>query len=254
MPDMHSILVVDDEQVILSASLRILEVEGFTVRTAGDAESGLHMMAAATPDIVVIDLKLPGLSGLEFLERSKSRYPESLVILTTGYATAAQAVSALAGGAFDYLPKPFAFQELLSPIRRACNFLDLCDADRAPVPDDDKNGFLCLGNISWARPESENVFYVGPTQAFMNSVGDIREIAFPSMNENVQQGEPLAKLASEDGYIHILWAPLGGRVLALNTDFPAQSNKASQSNLSENWIARITHAEPAGELIVLHRN
>lgn len=106
MPDVHSILVIDDEEVILSASRRILELEGFTVRTAADAESGLQMMAAATPEIVVVDLKLPGISGLEFLERSISLYPESLVILTTGFATATQAVSALAGGAFDYLPKP----------------------------------------------------------------------------------------------------------------------------------------------------
>lgn len=254
MPDVHSILVIDDEEVILSASRRILELEGFTVRTAADAESGLQMMAAATPEIVVVDLKLPGISGLEFLERSISLYPESLVILTTGFATATQAVSALAGAAFDYLPKPFAFQELLSPIRRACNFLGLCDADRIPVPDDGKSRFLCLGNMSWARPESENTFSVGPTQAFGNSVGPLREIAFPSTNEDVQQGGPLAKFSSAEGFIHILWAPLGGRVLSVNTDLQANPKKVSESNLTENWIARISHADAGSELNVLRRS
>jgi len=254
MPDVRSILVVDDEEVILSASRRILELEGFTVRTAADAETGLQMMAVATPEIVVVDLKLPGISGIEFLELSITRYPESLVILTTGFATATHAVSALAGGAFDYLPKPFAFQELLSPIRRACNFLDLSDQDRAPVPDDQKSNFLCLGNVSWARPESENTFIVGPTLAFLNSVGPFREIAFPSLNDDVQQGGPLAKFITEDDFMHILWAPLGGGVLAVNTDLQAHPNKASESGITENWIARLTHADGGSDLNVLQRS
>ena len=253
MSDTLNILIVDDEQVILAASRRILEIEGFSVRTAGDAETALQMMSTAVPDIVVVDLKLPGMSGLEFLVHARVRHPATLVILATGYATANYAVSSLAGGAFDYLPKPFAFQELLSPIRRACNYLALPEEKREPLPISDTSAYSCLGNMTWAKRNSGDQYLVGLTKAFLNSVGSIREIAFPSVNELIHQGSPLAKVTSKADHLHFVWSPLSGLVIEINTGLQAAPEQALSMTLEDLWIARIRPADPEHELKILLR-
>jgi CheY-like chemotaxis protein len=244
-------LIVDDEQVILTAGRRVLEREGLSVRTAGDAETALSMMARHLPDVVVIDLKLPGMSGLEFLEVVRERFSETLVILMTGYATANHAVSSLMGGAFDYLPKPFAFQELLSPVRRAVRHRTLDPSSRAIAPDDPAGGYWCLGEIAWARQQKDGQFLLAPTPVFVATVGAVHEIAMPSGNEIIHQGGPLAKLSSEDGYVHTLWVPLSGRVVEVNERLIERPTSLDASKPETSWLVRIAATNVAAEMKVL---
>jgi DNA-binding NtrC family response regulator len=119
MTDQVRILVVDDEQVILDSAKKILAPEGVTVLTALDAETGLKVLAAEPPDILITDLVLPGASGMKLLESALAHDPSLIVILTTGYSTVANAVAALKHGAFEFLPKPYTCEELLACVARA---------------------------------------------------------------------------------------------------------------------------------------
>lgn len=113
------ILLVDDEQSIL-ASLRILlKDEGYAVQTADGGAAALEQLATLRPDIVLTDIKMPGVNGLEVLAQVREFDPEIAVILMTAQASLQSAVNAVNKGAYYYLQKPFANDELLAICSRA---------------------------------------------------------------------------------------------------------------------------------------
>lgn len=101
------ILVVDDEAVIREAVKRILEQEGYQVITATSGHTALEKVQNDDFTVVISDLKMPGMGGMEVLKSIKILQPDVPVIIITGYATVETAVDAIKNGAFDYLPKPF---------------------------------------------------------------------------------------------------------------------------------------------------
>jgi signal transduction histidine kinase len=113
------ILVVDDEEIVLDSCTEILRGEGYQLATAADGERGLALVKEFRPDIVVVDLKMPGLSGFDVLARLKESDPTIVTIVITGYATVSSAVEAMKHGAYDFLPKPFTPEEFRLIIRRA---------------------------------------------------------------------------------------------------------------------------------------
>jgi signal transduction histidine kinase len=114
----YSVLVIDDEESMRDSCCLILAKEGFTTDSAPNGESGLEKIQASPPDFVLIDLKMPGIGGLEVLEKVKEINPDTIPIVITGYATVESAVEAMKRGAYDFLPKPFTPEELRLIIRR----------------------------------------------------------------------------------------------------------------------------------------
>jgi signal transduction histidine kinase len=112
------ILVVDDEEIVLDSCTEILRGEGYQLATASDGARGLALVHEFRPDVVVVDLKMPGLSGFEVLERLRDADPTVVTIVITGYATVSSAVDAMKRGAYDFLPKPFTPEEFRLIIRR----------------------------------------------------------------------------------------------------------------------------------------
>ena len=113
------LLVVDDEEKIIKILTRILSEEGFDLITASTGEEGIEKAEKTPPDIVLMDLNLPGISGIEAMSRIQETYPDILTIILTAYGTITSAVEAMRKGAYDYLTKPFDNDELLMTIRRA---------------------------------------------------------------------------------------------------------------------------------------
>jgi signal transduction histidine kinase len=108
----HRILVIDDEEVVLDSCLQVLGSADCQVLTAANGAEGLKRIEETNPDLIFLDLKMPGLSGLEVLERIRAKHSQKVVIVITGYATVSSAVEAMKKGAFDFLPKPFTPEEL----------------------------------------------------------------------------------------------------------------------------------------------
>ena len=116
---MHTILIVDDEpnyQIVLS---EILKDEGYEVFTANSGLAGLPIVYSTDLDLVLSDMKMPGMDGIAFLEKIKEYNKELPVILITAYAEVEKAVEAMRLGAFTYLAKPFSNQQLLAGVRKA---------------------------------------------------------------------------------------------------------------------------------------
>jgi len=116
--DTAKVLIVDDEEIVLDSCTEILRGEPCELATASDGARGLALIPEFHPDLVVVDLKMPGLSGFEVLERIHQTDPTIVTIVITGYATVASAVEAMKRGAYDFLPKPFTPDEFRLIIRR----------------------------------------------------------------------------------------------------------------------------------------
>jgi signal transduction histidine kinase len=119
MNDRYTILIIDDEEVVRDSCTHILAKGNFRIHTAEDGDRGLKMTEEFKPDLVFVDLKMPGLSGLEVLERINRFDPTIVTIVITGYATIISAVDAMKRGAYDFLPKPFSADEFRLITRRA---------------------------------------------------------------------------------------------------------------------------------------
>ncbi|MDX9788482.1 MAG: response regulator [Desulfobacterales bacterium] len=113
------LLMVDDEAVFLSTIANRLKKRNIIPETADSGEACLAMMAEQDFDVVVLDVKMPGISGLECLSQIKSKYPHTEVILLTGHASTPDGVTGIKSGAFDYLSKPVELEHLVEKIRQA---------------------------------------------------------------------------------------------------------------------------------------
>lgn len=119
------ILLIDDEIKITNILSRILLEEGFHVTTADTGEKGVEHADKEKPDLVIMDLNLPGMSGIEAMCCIQERHPELLTIILTAYGSIDSAVDAMRKGAYDYLTKPFDNDELVMTLRRAEEHLRL---------------------------------------------------------------------------------------------------------------------------------
>ncbi len=114
---MMKLLIIEDEKISRVSLTNILQKENFEVTAAEDGEQGLELFYKIRPEIVITDLRLPKVGGIEILEKIMSASPECKVILITAFATVETAVKALKSGAYDYLTKPFSPEKLLSILR-----------------------------------------------------------------------------------------------------------------------------------------
>jgi two-component system, OmpR family, phosphate regulon sensor histidine kinase PhoR len=114
-----SVLIVDDEDRIRSVCTKMLSQEGYDVAQAENAEIGLSMVAQRHFDIILLDLMMPGMSGMEALGCIRARHPDTLVVVITGYATLDHAVDAMKNGAFDFISKPFSPTDLRLVLTKA---------------------------------------------------------------------------------------------------------------------------------------
>jgi len=113
------VLVIDDEAGLRHTLLLILRDEGYTVAVAEDGEAGLRLALAETPDLVLCDVRMPRLGGLEFLERYQEAGGTALVVMMSAYGTLDAAVEAMRRGAYDYISKPFNADEVILTLRKA---------------------------------------------------------------------------------------------------------------------------------------
>lgn len=113
------ILIIDDEDIVRISCKRALMPEGFEVKTAQNGIEGLKMIEEEKFDIVLTDLKMPDIDGIEVVRLIKQRWAETVVIIITGYQTVDSVVKAIKLGAYDYIEKPFTPDGIGSVVYRA---------------------------------------------------------------------------------------------------------------------------------------
>jgi signal transduction histidine kinase len=118
MTELPKLLIIDDEEIVLESCTSILAGSEYEIATAHNGSQGLALLEEFQPDLVFVDLKMPGISGFEVLEKIHSYDPTIVTIVITGFATVSSAVEAMKKGSFDFIPKPFTPDELRLITRR----------------------------------------------------------------------------------------------------------------------------------------
>lgn len=113
------VLVVDDEYVICKACRLVLSERGHVIDLRTNGEAGLNALGREAYDLLLLDMKLPDMDGMEFLKTVRKEKPDFRVIVMTGYATMRNAIEAMKLGAVDYLSKPFTEDELIAAVENA---------------------------------------------------------------------------------------------------------------------------------------
>lgn len=242
------VLVVDDEPVILDSARKILTSAALQVLTAPDAEAAGRLLQAQPVDLVITDLVLPGVSGMKLLEESLEHDPGLVVIMTTGYSTVENAAAALKHGAFDFLPKPFTCDELLSCVARARRAIELRLTLAARGSRTARRGDFCLGLQTWARPERDGTARLGVTELQLQTIERIDRVEIPGAGAELRQGGRLVELVTADGLTHTLWSPLGGRVLVVNDSLADRPESLRDDPRGASWLVRIRPSDLEADL------
>ena len=152
------VLVVDDEPDMVENCARILKRAGYQCLTATDPQQALGLVEAERPDLLLTDLKMPGMDGMELLRRARTVDPALPVILITAFATIESAVAAIKDGAFDYLPKNFSVDQLRVAVERGLRQRELALENRNLR--NQLQGALGFENIIGRSPAMTKVFEI----------------------------------------------------------------------------------------------
>lgn len=216
-----NVLVVDDEQIVLDSIRKHLRKEPYELHTCLSAQEGLKLMKTAGIDIVLTDLMLPEMDGLEFMKLILAESPRLPVIMVTGYATINTALQATHAGAFDYVAKPFTRKELISVVRRAAELVQTAGAggDKAAAASEATRRLEELrgvGENSWLVKQEDGTVLLGVERAFLSSLGDIQNLFLPSEGDVLRQGSEYLQIFTADLSCYTVPAPLSGTVVKVN--------------------------------------
>jgi two-component system response regulator AtoC len=146
----YSALIIDDEELTLRTISRGLRQEGFEVFTALSGEDGLKLFHDEQPDLILLDIVLPGIDGVEVLRQIKQANPSAIVLMMSAYHLVERAVEAMKLGAFDYLVKPFPLDDMMQTLHRAAEMLALRVRVRDSV--ESEKGLYNFGRVVTHNP------------------------------------------------------------------------------------------------------
>ncbi|GMU33323.1 MAG: sigma-54-dependent Fis family transcriptional regulator [Planctomycetia bacterium] len=151
MTNQDRILVVDDSVSTLKVLERNLVTQGYVVFTAQDVANAVELLESTSVDLVVTDLRMPRIGGLDLIRHVRSNLPDTGVIMITGFASIGSAVSAMREGAEDYLPKPFTDEELIATVQGALEKVHARRAAKAPAAEMHQPPHGLIGDSSAMR-------------------------------------------------------------------------------------------------------
>lgn len=231
MTEPARILVVDDEEPVCVAVASALATEGHTIDTALSAEDALLKAEVSRYDVVITDLMMPGLSGMDLLKMAAENMPDAKVIMITGFPSVKSAVEAMRLGAFDFIPKPFTPKELRSLVSRALAGRRYKGEDRVKVPP----GLRCIPENSWAAITGDRV-RVGIHHIFLKTIPDVTSLKLPAQGEMRYQGEACAEVTDFTGHVHKVWAPVSGRIVDVNDRVIGDYSALLSDPYGEGWL------------------
>jgi len=168
---METILVIDDEESIRQSLHGILQDEGFKTLFAENGEEGLRILRDEIPDIVLLDIWMPGIDGIETLKRIREEHPEQLVIMMSGHGTIETAVKATKLGAFDFIEKPLSLEKVLLSIQNALKIGQLVAENRSLKAKLAKE-YEMIGDSTPIRHLKEQIEVAAPTSAWVLITGE----------------------------------------------------------------------------------
>jgi YesN/AraC family two-component response regulator len=242
------ILIVDDEINVCKSIRRAILSEHYAVDTALSGEEALTMQEQNGYDMLITDLMMPGISGVELLTSFKVKFPEVILIMITGYPTIKTAVQAIKLGAFDYIPKPFTPDELRGLVERAFRQSEAQKSgEDVPAPPRPQGLFYLRGQ-TWLRKEGTNAATVGLVYDFIKNIEPVTSIDILAENKRVYQGESCARFTDARGYIHRIWSPASGRISRINETLLQDFSLLLKDPYGAGWILTLETTDLAKDL------
>jgi len=168
---MAHLLIVDDEQSICWGLSKLVEKLGHTAATAASAEQGLDAAQQQRPDVIVLDVRLPGMSGLMAMQRFREAIGSVPIIIITAFGELATAVEAVRNGAFEYLLKPFDLDVAQRVIERALYSLT-CPSELSPSSSSEQSGVWIVGHSPVMQEVFKRIAMVAPSEACVHLHGE----------------------------------------------------------------------------------
>ena len=252
MSNQASLLVVDDEEVICRSCTRIFERQGFKVETCTNPREGLRLAQGKAFSAILLDIMMPDVSGIEFLQQLRASNPDVPVIIITGYSSLASAAEAMRLRATDYIPKPFTPEEITDAVARVIPF-PLQRKRPVAGPKAREQGWTGTGEFSfvdvgWAEP-SQDLGSVRTGALLPSSEAKIVEsLRCARVGEKVYRGLPMVEAMLQGGRRRVIPAPLTGVVVELNQPMLDHPAAAWEDPCGKGWIARVVPEPSAMEL------
>lgn len=252
--DAKRILVIDDEEVVHASLRKILSRLGFRVDAVFTAAAGLELVGRESFDLIITDLMMPTMNGIELLAQLKKRGSTAPVLMITGYPTISTAVQAMRLGAMDYVPKPFTRKELLSPVQRALRLAQptissIDDADSDVVSKLQPGEVVFLPHHAWARLEDDGTVLIGIEESFLQAAGAIVSMTPPEEVHMIEQGYVGIVLNTSGEETHGVAMPVSGQVVAHNLEAFGNPSAIKAST----WLLRVMPAQLLSESGLLAR-
>ncbi len=226
------ILIVDDEINVCKSIASALEDQGYIIDTALSGEEGLNKHSENKYDLIVADLMMPDITGIELLKRVKEKTPNVQFIVVTGYPSIKTAVEAIKLGAFDYIPKPFTPDELRSLVNRALQYYSMEKPELKPIPAD----YYCIIDNCWAKIEGGGNVRIGVHERLIKDMKEIAMLELPNVGEIRYQGEACARITTIDNRTFRIWTPVSGKIIAINEGIYKELDKLTNDPYYEGWL------------------
>jgi len=234
------LLVVDDEAAICHACRRVFSQQGFQVEQCTEAFEGLNRATAGDYAAILLDIKMPEMDGIQFLEELRKKKPDVPVMIMTGYPSIPNAAAAIRLGASDYITKPFTPEKLTQSVRRLLA--------RNAQGENRSEGPLTIVE-SWANPQGEFLFldesWLQVDEDASACVGALLKcsqkkkplaVRLPQVGEALYQGLPLAEVTFADGSLVVVPSPISGVVDAVNELLVSQPSALFTDPCGKGWI------------------
>ncbi|MBN2474424.1 MAG: response regulator [Pirellulales bacterium] len=246
------LLVVDDEIVICQACRRVFTRQGFEVEECTDARDGLARACQNDYAAILLDIKMPELDGIEFLESLRQKKPEIPVMIMTGYPSIPNAAAVVRLGASDYVTKPFTPEEITLSVQR---MLAHRDPD-FPLPAESalskslrgtaEEAFLFMDE-SWVQLETDGSARTGAVLV-QPPYTTVEEVRLPEVGDVVYQGLPMAAVTVAARSPVMIPAPVSGVVVAANGLLSCEPSALLSEPCGKGWIACVCTTRVEEEL------
>ncbi len=242
------VLVVDDEQIVLDSIKRHLRNDDFTLHLTLTAEEGLELVKQGQADIILTDLMMPGMDGLQFMEAVTEITPHTPMIMITGYATISTALQATRLGAFDYIAKPFTKAELRNVVKRAAELVRAAarakegaenGVDAGDLSKGSEQAVRSIGEHAWLMTDEENLVVIGVERRFLHAIGRIQTVYLPDEGEEIRQGAVFFQVFSSDMRSHAMLSPLSGKVVRVNQGVVESPATTLEDPYGDGWLVKI---------------
>ncbi len=249
--DKGKIIVLDDDPVVTLSCKRILGAEGYNITAVGKGEDALKQLEKEEYDILITDIRLPDISGIEVLRESRVIQPNTDVVVITGYPTLEDAKESIRLGAFEYIEKPFTPDFMLNVARKVFDkrgwilrqaYINEFRDYIVPLRDQD-NPVIFYKEGVWARPTKTGLWEIGYDLRYEMAAGEMLYVDYLKVNK-VSAGEPFARLLTGSGKIVDIASPMTAEIRETNAKANDVISSLLKEHLSEGWLVWLARVVP----------